>query len=60
MITLTWTEFRKLTAADIKDGQCIKVMANEQMAFYVVVHPEEVMKDRIEANCDLIDKSRGF
>ena len=59
MKTINWSDFRLKKLSEIKDGECYKVIGDGDMVFYAVVHPEQVMKDRVEGLCDLIDKSRG-
>lgn len=60
MKEIAFTELKKMLLRDIKEGECLKITGDGEMAFYVIVHPEQVMKDRVEALCDMIDKSRGF
>lgn len=52
-------EFKQKSLKEIKEGQCLKVTGQRKMAFYIIVHPEEVMKDRVEGICGQIDISRG-
>ena len=60
MKEVSWTQLKKLTLTEIKEGECLKVTGDSEMAFYVIVHPEQSMRQRIEGTCSLIDKSRGF
>jgi len=60
MKTISLTDFRKLKAEEVKKGECRKVTSDGEMIFYAVINPEQVMRDRVEGLCDLIDKSRGF
>ena len=60
MKTVTWTEFKKKTLQDIKEGACVKVTGDGDDVFFVVVNPQGVMKDRIMGLCSQIDVSRGF
>ncbi len=60
MREIPWTQFKKLDQEEIREGECLKVTFNGQMVFYVVVHPEEVMQDRVRGICQMIDASRGL
>ena len=60
MKNISFTDFKKMPVKDIKEGQCLKVTGDGEMVFYVVIKPESVMRDRIEALCSMIDASRGF
>ena len=60
MKEVSLTVFRSKKLPEILAGECLKVTGDNELAFYVVVKPEEVMKDRIEGLCSLIDQSRGF
>ena len=60
MKEISWSELKKATLSQIKEGQCLKVTGDGEMVFYVVIKPESVMRDRIEALCSQIDSSRGF
>jgi len=57
---ISWTQLRKMDLKAIREGPCLKVpFGKHGVAFYVVVSPEEVMKDRVDAICQQIDISRG-
>ena len=60
MKTLNWTQLKALTLTEIREGECLKVTGDSEMVFYVTVHPEQVMRLKVEGLCGLIDKSRGF
>lgn len=60
MKEISWTQLRKLELKDIREGECLKVRFQKGVAFYVIVKPEQVMKDKVEAICQMIDGSRGF
>lgn len=60
MKEIQWTQFKKLKQEEIREGECLKVTFNSEMAFYVVVHPEEVMQDRVQGICGMIDASRNL
>ena len=60
MKSMTFTELKKQKAEDLKNGECLKVTSDGGTVFYAVINPEGDMRTRIEGNCDLIDKSRGF
>ena len=60
MKVVTWTELKKETLKDIKEGQCLKVTGDGELAFYVIVNPQQVMRARVEGICSQIDASRGF
>jgi len=57
---ISWSQLRAMTLTEIKEGPCLKVTGDGEMAFYVVVQPQQVMKDRVEGICQTIDASRGF
>jgi hypothetical protein len=40
-------------------GPCLNVTLDGETLFYVIVQPEQAMKDRVEATCSLIDTGRG-
>ena len=58
MKEIAFSKFKILPLENIKDGECLKVTGDGQMAFYVVINPQMVMKDRVEAICQMIDVSR--
>jgi len=60
MKEISLTQFKLKKVPEITSGECMKVTADGEMVGYFIVNPESVMKDRIEAFADLIDKSRGF
>jgi hypothetical protein len=60
MKTISLTELKKQKAEDLKKSECLKVTSDGETIFYAVIKPEGAMRDRIESNCDLIDKSRGL
>lgn len=60
MKKISLTEFKKLSATEIEKGPCLQVTGDGKTLFYAVVNPQQVMKDRIEANCNLIDAGRTF
>lgn len=59
---LNWTDLKKLTLEEIKAGPCLKVAGDgwDESAFYVVVNPQGIMRDRVEGICAQIDASRTF
>ena len=56
---ITWTELKRALAKDIKDGPCLKVLADGQVVGYLVINPQMGMRDRVEGLCGLIDAGRG-
>lgn len=60
MQDISWTALKQKAISEIKEGECLKVTGDGQMAFYVVVHPEGAMRDRVAGMCSQIDASRGF
>jgi len=60
MEEISWSELKRASAAQIKEGECLKVTSDGEMVFYVIVKPEGEMRLRIEAICSQIDASRRF
>lgn len=60
MKEISWTNLKRLNLSEIREGECLKVTGEGEMVFYVVVHPEEVMQDRVQGICGMIDASRGL
>ena len=60
MKELGWSIVKQMNAVDLERGECIKVTKDGTMVFYIVIKPESVMRDRIEALCSMIDASKGF
>ena len=63
MKEVNWTDFKELVRKNgvqtVTEGPCLKVNYYGEYQFYVVVHPEQLMKDKVESTCSLIDASRG-
>jgi hypothetical protein len=59
MKEIAFTEFKKKSVSEIKEGECLKVTGDGSPVFYVVVNPQQLMKDRVEGICSMIDASRG-
>ena len=55
---ISWSELKLKKLSDIKQGECLRVTGDGQMAFYVVVNPQQAMKDRLEFICQTIDAGR--
>lgn len=60
MKEISWTNLKRLNLSEIREGECLKVTGEGEMVFYVVVKPEEVMQDRVQGLCGMIDASRGL
>ena len=60
MKEISWSELKKATLAQIKEGQCLEVTGDGQMGFIIIVKPEGLMLDRIKAIASQIDSSKGF
>lgn len=60
MKEISWTQLKRLTLKEIKEGECLKVTGDGQLAFYAVIRPEQVMQDRVQGLCGMIDASRGL
>jgi len=52
---ISWTDLKQKTLSEIKEGECLRVTGDGEMVFYAVVGPQQVMKDRVEAICQMID-----
>ncbi len=60
MKEITITELKKLTAQEIGQSECLKVLSDGETIAYVVVKPEGEMRIRVEGIISQIDASRGF
>lgn len=60
MRDITWTNLKRESLEDLKEGQCLRVTGDGVPTFYVVVNPQGMMRDRVEALCGLIDAGRGL
>ena len=60
MREVTWTDLKKMLLEDVVKGQCLRVTGNMEMAFYVVIKPQEAMRQRVEAICSQIDAGKGM
>lgn len=59
MKRLTLSEFRKLTAQQLKDGPCLEITSDGEPVAIVVVGSEADMRERIRGLSGLIDAGRG-
>lgn len=59
MKKITLTEFRKLTAAQVKSGPCLEITSDNETVALVVVGSEGDMRERIKGLSGLIDSGRG-
>ena len=53
-----WSKVKLMNAKDMQE--CLKVTSDGQIVFYIVINPQQLMRDRIEGLCGIIDSSRGF
>ena len=60
MKEISWSELKKLSLTQIKEGECLKVTGDGELAFYAVIKPEGEMRIRVEGVASQIDSSRGF
>ena len=60
MKEISWTELKRKTLAEIREGRCLKVTGDGEMAFYVAVNPQQIMRIRVEAICGMIDAGKSF
>jgi hypothetical protein len=61
MKTLTSVEFGERDFRDmLEDGEAVKVTGEGYEALYIIVNPEQAMRQRIEGIASQIDGSRGF
>ena len=60
MKTISFSNLKLMKVPDIKSGQCLQITAYGEVLGYFIINPEQVMKDRVEGICSLIDSSRGF
>ncbi len=59
MKEIKWTDLVHSRASELLAGPCLKVMVDGDMAFYLVIRPEALMRDKVEGLCGLIDAGRG-
>ena len=59
MKTLQWSKFRLMNLKAVSDGPCLEITGDAEVAFYVIVKPQQAMAPRIRAICSQIDASRG-
>ena len=57
---ISWSELKAKKISEIKEGECLKVTGDGEMAFYLVVKPQGGMIARVEGIIGMIDASRGF
>lgn len=56
----SWETVQNLNLSSALDSECIKVEGLGYNTVYLVVNPQQIMRDRVEALCGLIDTSRGY
>jgi hypothetical protein len=59
MKQISFTEFKKMTAAQIKDEPCMEVTGDGERLFIAVIGTEGLMIEQIKARCSQIDAARG-
>ena len=59
MKAISWSELKKMSLSDIKAGECLKVTGDSETAFYAIINPQFLMRDRVEGICQQIDASRS-
>jgi len=59
MKQISFTQFKKLPAKDIREGGCYSVTADGEPLCIVVVGAREGMQTEILSRCGVIDASRG-
>lgn len=59
MKTMSLTEFKKLTAQEIKESPCIELTSNCEHIAFIVIGSDGSMKERIRGMSGLIDSGRG-
>lgn len=59
MKNMSWSKFKTVNLKDIMEGPSLEITGDSEVAFYVVVKPQQAMAPRIRAICSQIDASRG-
>jgi hypothetical protein len=57
---ISWTRLKQNSLENIKEGECLRVTGDGEVAFYAVVRPVGMMPAKIEALCSQIDASKGM
>lgn len=53
------SELRKMSADDIRNGGCLRIMADGEPVAIVIVGAIQAMQDKIIAQASMIDAMRG-
>lgn len=59
MKEITWTKIKLSNARDIKEGPCLKIIADGETVGYLILNPQGVMRDRVEGLASQIDAGRS-
>lgn len=60
MKAITWAQLKIKPVGDLVKGECYKITTVGPQSLYLIVNPQQVMRDRVEAICRQIDASRGY
>ena len=60
MHEIKWFELKRANATDLVQGPCLKVIADGEPLFYLIVKPEGLMRDKVEGLAGLIDSGRDY
>jgi hypothetical protein len=56
---ISLSEFKKLSAKDIKESPCLEITSDGTHLFFAVIGSQEGMRDKIQGYSSQIDAGRG-
>ena len=60
MKEISWSKFRSMNLQELKEGPCIAVTGDGDIAFMVIVGAQQAMQHRIQGIASQIDAGRGL